>query len=709
MQEMPMLPELRQELTLIEGDPVAGGSPGWLIHDPVRNQYFQLDWVSVEMLQCWGPHSAETLLAKVRERGRALVSEADLTYLVQFLNRHQLLQVSPGAAQQMAQHRSQLSGTWWAWLLHNYLFFRVPLLKPDTFLSKTQHGTAFIFTRSFAWISLLAGLVGMVGVSRQWDLFSHTLLDFFSWQGMLAYGLTLAFVKLLHEFGHAYTAKRFGCQVPTMGLAFLVLWPVLYTDTNDVWRLKDHRQRLAVSSAGVLTELGVALWATFLWVWVSDGLFRNMLFLLSTTTWVSTVLINVSPFMRFDGYFILMDALKFPNLHGRSFALARWHLRKVLLNLNDSVPESFAPRQQRLLIAFAWVTWLYRLVLFLGIAALVYQFFIKVVGIFLFLVEIVWFVAKPLASEMAVWKARWPDVKARRRKAILSAALLSLLLLSVAPLPSRVVVSAVVVAAQMHTVYAPKGAMLVSFEANKDSVQGQPIFVLDAPQLNSQNEANVARQASAQWVSGVASMNSEMLGQWGSLAAQSGVTQAEGKVIDSELNNYRVLAPFDGKLHVTDPDLRSGQWLLHAEKLGHLVGGGGVRVLAYVRDVDLPRLQLGQSATFLPDSGAGPVLDLILDKIHSDRIRTLTEPELALNLGGSVVVREQKGQLYPEGAYYRVEFVLRHPAHTATSLDGAALKNFKWRGRVYVSSKPEPLITPWLRAGLSVLIREAGL
>ena len=37
--------------------------------------------------------------------------------------------------------------------------------------------------------------------------------------------------------GHAYTAKRFGCRVPTMGVALLVMVPVLYTDVNDGWKL----------------------------------------------------------------------------------------------------------------------------------------------------------------------------------------------------------------------------------------------------------------------------------------------------------------------------------------------------------------------------------------------------------------------------------------------------------------------------------------
>ncbi|MGV0986540.1 MAG: site-2 protease family protein [Limnohabitans sp.] len=697
-----MLPQLRQELELIQGGTSVGGSPSWLVHDPVRNQYFHLDWVSFEMLSCWGKVTPQELMDQVRDQGRVHVGEADLQYLLQFLGRNQLLQVGAGAFGQMARSRAQLAGTWWAWLLHNYLFFRLPLVRPDAFLHQTLRWTGFVFTRLFAGLTVLAGVLGLIGVSRQWDAFAHTLVDFFSWQGMLAYGLTLTFVKGLHELGHAYTAKRFGCQVPTMGLAFLVMWPVLYTDTNDVWRLKDHRQRLAVSSAGVLTELGVALWATFLWVLVPDGLPRSMLFLLSTTTWVSTLLINVSPFMRFDGYFIVMDWLQFPNLHGRSFALARWHLRKVLLGLNDPAPESFAPRQQALLIVFAWATWIYRLFLFLGIAVLVFQFFIKLVGILLFLVEIVWFVAKPLASELAVWGERWPDVKAGRRQGVVGVLVVLIALIGVVPLPGRVVASAVVVPQQLHAIYAPKGAMLLSDGQEAVRTKDQSIFVFDAPQLNSQNETNEARQASSQWVSGVATMNAEMLGQWESLTAQSGVARAEGQVIRSDLNNYRALAPFDGQLFLVDPDLRPGQWLMHAEKLGHLVGQQGVRVVAYVQDVDVKRLQVGQSAFFAPDSGVGPKLELVVDKIHSDRVRTLTDPELAANFGGSVLVREQRGQFFPEGAYYRVEFVSR------SQNEEVDLKRFKWRGRVYVSSNAEPLLAPLFKTGVSVLIREAG-
>ena len=85
-----------------------------------------------------------------------------------------------------------------------------------------------------------------------------------------------------------------------------------------------------VAAAGIATELTIAVWAMLAWVWLPDGPLRAMAFLLATTTWVSTVLINASPFMRFDGYFLLSDFLQMPNLHACAFALARGPARTAV-------------------------------------------------------------------------------------------------------------------------------------------------------------------------------------------------------------------------------------------------------------------------------------------------------------------------------------------------------------------------------------------
>lgn len=108
--------------------------------------------------------------------------------------------------------------------------------------------------------------------------------------------------------------------------------------------------------------------------------------------------------MRFDGYYLFSDYLDTANLQDRSFALARWRLRESLFHFQLPVPEVFARNRHRLLIAYAYSTWIYRLMLFAGIAWAVYHFFFKVLGVFLFAVEIGWFIVHPIIKEMAVWR-----------------------------------------------------------------------------------------------------------------------------------------------------------------------------------------------------------------------------------------------------------------------------------------------------------------
>lgn len=207
----------------------------------------------------------------------------------------------------------------------------MPLFNPDRFLLKTMPLVSRFSTASFRRATVAALICAVVFVLRDWETFSRQAVDMLSWRGLLLYVITLTLVKIAHEFGHAFAAKRHGCRVPTMGVAFMVLWPVAYTDTTDVWRLADHRSRLQVALAGVKTELTIAAWALLSWTWLPDGPVRTAMFLLGTFTWISTVVVNLSPFMRFDGYFALCDVLDQPNLHERSFSMARWWVRRVLL------------------------------------------------------------------------------------------------------------------------------------------------------------------------------------------------------------------------------------------------------------------------------------------------------------------------------------------------------------------------------------------
>src|SRR5258708_20598511 len=83
-------------------------------------------------------------------------------------------------------------------------------------------------------------------------------------------------------------------------------------------------------------------------------------------------------------------------------------MRKVFFGLIEPTREPTLRAGQRAgLILFAYGTWLYRLTVFLGIALLVYHIAFKLLGIFLMLVELVWFIARPVWTEAAyLWRSR---------------------------------------------------------------------------------------------------------------------------------------------------------------------------------------------------------------------------------------------------------------------------------------------------------------
>ena len=81
---------------------------------------------------------------------------------------------------------------------------------------------------------------------------------------------------------------------------------------SETWKLVDRRKQIVIAAAGMASELALAVFATLLWAIVPEGGVKNVLFVLATSTWVMTLAINASPFMRFDGYFVLSDSARFP-------------------------------------------------------------------------------------------------------------------------------------------------------------------------------------------------------------------------------------------------------------------------------------------------------------------------------------------------------------------------------------------------------------
>ncbi len=695
------LPVLREDLRLLPGATEADGSPTWLLYDPVRHRHFKLTHQAFDLLRLWPRLRAGHPGQVAREAGLD-VDDQEVGELCEFLVQQQLVQVRDAAGMQRLQAAHDASRVdIWRWLVHHYLFIRVPLWRPDAFLQRTLPWIEPLFDPRVAWALRGLGVLGLLLVVQEWTAFSRTFQDFFSWEGLLFYGLALQFVKSARELGHAFTARRLGCRVTSIGVAFMVGAPVLYTDTTDAWRLTRARDRLRIVTAGVRTELYIAALATLAWCFLPEGAARSAAFFLATTSWVSSLVINLSPFLRFDGYFALSDAWGIENLQPRSFALARWQLREWLFGLGLPPPEPLPARRRRAMVAYALAVWIYRLTLFLGIALLVYHFAFKVLGILLFLIEIVWFIAMPIYKEIRPWWQGRHRLLRQPRTRWTLAVLAGLLLVVVVPWRPSLSMPAMLEAARFQEVFPPEPARVLAIAVRPgDRIEaGQVLFRLESPSL-AQELAQAERQLAMVQAQDARKAGSETdLRDSPILAQKAQQLHARLQALRERQAQLEVRAPVAGRASRIQ-DLQAGQWVSRDEPLVSVRSDEGVRVVGLATESEVHRIRQGAQARWISDTGLRPALSLLVTRIDDTAVSVLPFPELASDHGGPIATRKVADGLWrPQQALYRVELA---------PLDAASAPAQREPGVLRVEAPPRSLLVEGLRHVAAVLIKESG-
>jgi putative peptide zinc metalloprotease protein len=697
------LPSLREELVIREGPRMHDGQPSWTLHDPSRNRFFRLDWLTFEIFQRWSLGEPAAIAQAITTQTPLRPEPDDVMDVLTFAGANQLLSFS-GAdnSATLAALCARARPGWWQWLIHNYLFFRIPLIQPAALLEWLHARTRFVFRKGYWWLTAFAGLIGFALIWRQWDAFRATWIDFTNLNGFVGYLVVLVLVKIIHEFGHGLAATHFGCRVPTMGVAFLVMTPVAYTDTNEAWNLTDRKSRMWIGAAGMLAEINLAAWATLAWGLLPDGYLRSAAFMVATTTWVKSILINTSPIMRFDGYYLLSDALDIPNLHTRSFALARWQLREWLFKLGEAPPEYFRKSLRRGLVALAIFIWCYRLVVFTGIAIFVYNLFFKALGIVLFAVEIAWFIVIPILSEMKTWfQKRRAIARAPRTRLVLAAALIAVLLACV-PLPKNVRLMGQFQPGREFKLTAPESAQLAAINVRDgERVEaGQALIRFDSPETQSRHQKTKIRVTTLEEEINSASSNPALRARLPVMQSELEMARAAQRDAEIALTQLRPTAPFAGTFRLLDCDSRAGDWLARREQVGSIVSDQGSSVVAYVEEGDARLLTKGATAKLYLDGVVGAAVELTLISVEEDASRLLSHPMLTTQFGGNIHARVVDDELIPERALYRVTFA-------AGEIPDALGKQIR-RGRVVIKAGAESVAERWSRNALSLLWRELG-
>ncbi len=699
----PLLPPLREDIDLHPASRMADGSPSWMLQDRARNRFFRIGWIEFEIIRRWGLREADRIVDSVNRETAARIDPDDVSDMTAFLASNGLLMMT-GAAGRRAWQARLASGDshWTAWLLKNYLFIRIHLLRPDSLLRALLPAARPFMTRSALTWTLILALIGCLLVFRQWDAFIASAPQFTTPEGAALYGGAIVFAKILHELGHALTAARYGLRVPSMGIALMVLWPVLYTDTSEAWKLTDRRARLQIGAAGMTAELMLAVAALYLWLLLPPGQLRGAVFALAAVTWIATLAVNLNPFMRFDGYYLLADGLGVDNLQDRSFALARWRLRRFLFGLREPPPEIFSGRVATILTLYAWGTWIYRLVLFIGIAVLVYYIAFKALGILLMVTEIAFFVMLPILREMKRWWERRSLFRPTANIAVTLSVLVGIGIALAVPWKTSIEAPAILQAQRSQAIYPPFGARIerVAVRAGEKVSAGAPLFDMSAPDIEEARRTAERRAFQLGLQIQRERTEAQLRERGGILREQLAEALAEQEGNRRELARLKISAPFDASVADLGIGLQPGRWVGPKDRLALLVSGGNAVVEAYLEAGDLARVATGTPGRFYAEGEIGPPLAVTVQSIDTAATARLERPYLASRYDGPIDVRvDRKGALQPEIPVYRMIL-------TADREIGPPVR--ERRGRVVLDGPPQRLIDRAWRAVAAILIRESG-
>jgi len=123
---------------------------------------------------------------------------------------------------------------------------------------------------------------------------------------------------VLHELGHALTAKHFRREVHRAGVGWYLFIPVAFVDTSDVW-LADRLPRMAVAIAGPYVNFVLAGLAALLLTAIAHPVWQAIVFQFAATGYIIG-LTNMNPLVEYDAYYALMDAVDIPNLRAKALA-----------------------------------------------------------------------------------------------------------------------------------------------------------------------------------------------------------------------------------------------------------------------------------------------------------------------------------------------------------------------------------------------------
>ena len=593
--------------------------------------------------------------------------------------------VTPDLSEIVERKRKQQRQRWFS-RFSNPMSLRFPLWDPDRFITAVLQATRWIPPGALVFAWLLLVLPSLLLAPQHWpDLtrnFAERMLAFDNlWVMLLAFPL----LKGTHELAHGLAVKAHGGEVHETGIMFLVFYPVPYVDASNASAFVQKRQRMLVGASGMLAEIAVASVAFLIWLALEPGFARSLAYNFVVLGSVTTVLFNINPLLRFDGYYMLADAIEVPNLGQRSNQYWQYLATRYVFGVATAKPPPSSPSERRWFLGYAPLAFVYRLSITFGLAWFVaqqYALFGVLMAVWGLVSGLVWPIVKGFKALLTA--GHFVERRSRVMSVLFGTSVVTLVVLFVVPVPHHTRMQGVVSLPDRALLHARADGFIVDVDARPSETvkAGEPVMTLMNVELWTQARQQAARLEEVEIK--LASAWAVRPAEAERLADEVARERAALQRLQIEMEGLRVRAESHGKLLIEQPRDLPGVFVKKGQTLGYVLGSHNpiVRVVVRQDQVDDVLHDTHAVAVRLPQH-FGHEITGVLSRSIPKASRDLPGAALGQTGGGNILLdpHDDKGQLALDSWF---EFEIELPAGRDVSVVGS-------RAFVSFEHKPAPV------------------
>ncbi len=224
------------------------------------------------------------------------------------------------------------------WRRFNPLWMKIPLGRPELLLRFLKPFVGWLFSGPATVMAILLICFAGMKLSSQWSLFTATSGNVISRDNWLWLLLVWVGLKVFHELAHGLVCLRYGGSIREAGIIFAFLAPLAYVDASASWSFRSRWHRIHTALAGVYIELILASIAVIAWTNCDSALVRHLLQNIVVMASFSTIVFNLNPLMKFDGYYVMSDLLQVPNLTSQANSVLMSLVQKFFYGATTGQP-----------------------------------------------------------------------------------------------------------------------------------------------------------------------------------------------------------------------------------------------------------------------------------------------------------------------------------------------------------------------------------